>query len=92
MYSFYQSFRYISIYPYAFRIVECRKCLQPDVGLGSGASAVEYWLSNLDDILVYSMDTWDHLKHLRSIMRLTPRQGSRFNLRRPRYFRQKPSI
>ena len=28
---------------------------------------VEYWLSYLDNILVYSMDTWDHLKHLRSI-------------------------
>ena len=28
---------------------------------------VEYWLSYLDDILVYSMDTWDHLKHLKSI-------------------------
>ena len=29
---------------------------------------VEYWLSYLDDILVYSMDTWDHLKHLKSIV------------------------
>ena len=28
----------------------------------------EYWLSYLDDILVYSMDTWDHLRHLRSIL------------------------
>ena len=53
---------------------------------------VEYWLSYLDDILVYSMDTWDHLKHLKSIIELTLRQGSRFNLRRPRYFRQKPNI
>ena len=29
---------------------------------------VEYWLSYLDDILVYSMDIWDHLKHLKSIV------------------------
>ena len=29
---------------------------------------VEYWLSYLDDILVYSMDTWDHLSHLKSIV------------------------
>ena len=29
---------------------------------------VEYWLSYLDDTLVYFMDTWDHLKHLMSIV------------------------
>ena len=29
---------------------------------------VEYWLSYLDDFLVYSMYTWDHLSHLKSIV------------------------
>ena len=36
---------------------------------------VEYWLSYLDDILVYSMDTWDHLKHLKSIMEAHTKAG-----------------
>ena len=37
--------------------------------------AVEYWLSYLDDILVYSMDTWDHLLHLKSIVEEHTRAG-----------------
>ena len=36
---------------------------------------VEYWLSYLDDILVYSMDTWDHLKHLKSIVEAHTKTG-----------------
>ena len=36
---------------------------------------VEYWLSYLDDVLVYSMDTWDHLKHLKSIMEAHTKAG-----------------
>ena len=36
---------------------------------------VEYRLSYLDDILVYSMDTWDHLKHLKSIVEAHTKAG-----------------
>ena len=36
---------------------------------------VEYWLSYLDDILVYSIDTWDHLKHLNSIVQAHTKAG-----------------
>ena len=36
---------------------------------------VEYWLSYLDNILVYSMDTWDHLKHLKSIVEAHTKTG-----------------
>ena len=36
---------------------------------------VEYWLTYLDDILVYSMDTWDHLKHLKSFMEAHTKAG-----------------
>ena len=36
---------------------------------------VEYWLSYLDDILVYSKDTWDHLKHLKSIVEAHTKAG-----------------
>ena len=53
---------------------------------------VEYWLSYLDDILVNSVDTWNHLKHLRSIVHAHTKQGLRFNLRRPRYFKRKLNI
>ena len=34
---------------------------------------VEYWLSYLDDILVYSMDTWD--QHLKSIVEAHTKAG-----------------
>ena len=36
---------------------------------------VEYWLSYLDNILVYSMDTWDHMKYLRSIVEAHKKTG-----------------
>ena len=36
---------------------------------------VEYWLSYLDNIMVYSMDTWDHLKHLKSIVEAPTKAG-----------------
>ena len=38
------------------------------LGLALAHLPVEYWLSYLVDILVYSMDTWDQLKHLKSIV------------------------
>ena len=50
----------------------------------------EYWLSYLDDILDYSMDTWDHLTYLKSIVEAHTKAGVK--LRRPRYFRQKLNI
>ena len=37
---------------------------------------VEYWLSYLDNILKYSIDTWDHLKHLTSIMEAHMKAGT----------------
>ena len=47
---------------------------------------VEYWLSYLDDILVYSMDNWDHLKHLRSIMETHTKAGIKIQPRKTKIF------
>ena len=47
---------------------------------------VEYWLSFLDDILVYSMDTWDHLKHLKSIMEAHTKAGIKIQPKKTKIF------
>ncbi len=47
---------------------------------------VEYWLSNLDNILVYSMDTWDHLKHLRSIVENHTKAGIKIQSKKTKIF------
>ena len=47
---------------------------------------VEYWLSYLDDILVYSMDTWDHLKHLKSIMEAHTEAGIKIQPKKTKIF------
>ena len=36
--------------------------------LAMGHLPADYWLSYLDEILVYSMDSRDHLKHLRKVV------------------------
>ena len=47
---------------------------------------VEYWLSYLDDILVYSMDTWDHLKHLKSIVEAHRKAGIKIQPKKTKIF------
>ena len=47
---------------------------------------VEYWLSYLDDILVYSMDTWDHLKHLKSIVEAHTKAGIKIQPKKTKIF------
>ena len=47
---------------------------------------VEYWLSYLDDILVYSMDTWDHLKHLKSIVEAHMKAGIKIQPKKTKIF------
>ena len=47
---------------------------------------VEYWLSYLDDILVYSMDTWDHLKHLNSIVEAHTKAGIKIRSKKTNIF------
>ena len=47
---------------------------------------VEYWLSYLDDILVYSMDTWDHLKHLNSIVEAHTKAGIKIRSKKTKIF------
>ena len=86
MYSFYQSFRHISLYKDAFWPVKRRKRLQPDVGPSPGALTCGYWLSYLDDILVYSMDTWDHLKHLKSIVEAHTKAGIKIQPKKTKIF------
>ena len=47
---------------------------------------VEYWLSYFDDILVYSMDTWDHLKHLKSIVEAHTKAGIKIQPKKTKIF------
>ena len=47
---------------------------------------VEYWLSYLDDILVYSMDTRDHLNHLKSIMEAHTEAGIKIQPKKTKIF------
>ena len=47
---------------------------------------VEYWLSYLEDILVYSMDTWDHLKHLKSIVEAHTKAGIKIQPKKTKIF------
>ena len=47
---------------------------------------VEYRLSYLVDNLVYSMDTWDHLKHLKSIMEAHTKAGIKIQPKRTKIF------
>ena len=47
---------------------------------------VEYWLSYLDDILVYSKDTWDHLKHLKSIVEAHTKAGIKIQPKKTKIF------
>ena len=47
---------------------------------------VEYWLSYLDNILVYSMDTWDHLKHLKSIVEAHTKAGIKIQPKKTKIF------
>ena len=47
---------------------------------------MEYWLSYLDNILVYSMDTWDHLKHLKSIMEAHTKAGIKIQPKKTKIF------
>ena len=47
---------------------------------------VEYCLSHLDDILVYSMDTWDPLKHLKSIVEAHNKAGIKIQPKKTKIF------
>ena len=47
---------------------------------------VEYWLSYLDDVLVYSMDTWDPLKHLKSIVEAHTKAGIKIQPKKTKIF------
>ena len=46
---------------------------------------VGYWLSYLD-ILLYSMDTWDHLKHLKSIVEAHTKAGIKIQPKKTKIF------
>jgi len=59
------TFRYIRM---PFGLSNARSIYSRMLDLALAHLPVEYWLSYLDDILVYSMDTWDHMKHLKSIV------------------------
>ena len=53
----------------------------------------KYWLSNLDDILVYSMDILYHLTHLRSIVQAHTKVEIKIQPKKTKiYFKLKPSI
>ena len=43
-------------------------------------------MSYLDDVLVYSMDTWDHLKHLRSIVEAHAKAGIKIQPKKTKIF------
>ena len=47
---------------------------------------VEYWLSYLDNVLVYSMDTWGHLKHLRRIVEAHTKAGIKIEPKKTKIF------
>ena len=47
---------------------------------------IKYWLSYLDDILVYSMDTWDHMKHLKSIVEAHTKAGIKIQPKKTKIF------
>ena len=47
---------------------------------------MKYWLSYLDDILVYSMDTWDHMKPLKSIVEAHTKAGIKIQPKKTKIF------
>ena len=84
--AFINPLRYISLYKDAFGPVKRRKCLQPDVGPGPGTLSCGVLATYLDDILVYSMDTWDNLKHLKSIVEAHTKAGIKIQPKKTKIF------
>ena len=70
--AFMSSFRYIQM---PFGLSNTRSVYSRMLDLALAQLPVEYWLSYLDNILVYSMDTWDHMKYLRSIVEAHKKTG-----------------
>ena len=70
----------------AFWPVKRRKCLQPDVGPGPGTLSCGVLATYLDDILVYSMDTWDNLKHLKSTVEAHTKAGIKIQPKKTKIF------
>ena len=67
------TFRYIRM---LFGLSNARSVYSRMFDLALAHLPVEYWLSYLDNILKYSIDTWDHLKHLTSIMEAHMKAGT----------------
>ena len=47
---------------------------------------MKYWLSYLDDILVYSIDTWAHMKPLKSIVEAHTKAGIKIQAKKNKIF------
>ena len=68
--AFYQSFQNILFHMHAFWLANARSVYSQMLDLALAHLPADYWLSYLDNILVYSMDTWAHLEHLRKVVQL----------------------
>ena len=77
------TFRYIRI-PFGLSNAESVYSQMLDLALVH--LPVGYWLSYLDDILLYSMDTWDHLKHLKSIVEAHTKAGIKIQPKKTKIF------
>ena len=53
---------------------------------GNGLRPAEYWLSYLDDILVYLTDSWGHLEHLRKVVQAHTKAGIKIQPKKTKIF------
>ena len=79
----FSTFRYIRM---PFGLSNARSVYSQMLDLALAHLPVEYWLSYLDDSLVYSMDTWDDLKHLKSIVKAHTKAGIKIQPKKTKIF------
>ena len=77
------TFRYIRM---PFGLSNTRSVYSRMLDLAVAHLPVEYWLSYLDDVLVYSIDTWDHLKHWKSIVEAHTMAGIKIQPKKTKIF------
>ena len=77
------TFRYIRI---PFGLSNAGSVYSQMLDLALAHLPIKYWLSYLDDILVYSMDTWDHMKHLKSIVEAHTKAGIKIQPKKTKIF------